>query len=92
MASKKPAGDPEDVAPKQTPATDDASPAGDAPTPEPPAIIVTEDLVDEPKVEKEVHVQAHSNPKVGIVCPLCGSTACGIAGGQRHCNQCSHSW
>jgi len=25
-------------------------------------------------------------------CPQCGSTACGMAGGMRNCNQCSHRW
>jgi hypothetical protein len=27
-----------------------------------------------------------------ISCPKCGSTACGIAGGMRRCNQCGASW
>jgi hypothetical protein len=26
------------------------------------------------------------------ICPKCGSTACGIAGGMRRCNQCGASW
>lgn len=30
----------------------------------------------------------HNRP----VCPRCGSTACGIAGGLRRCNQCGASW
>jgi hypothetical protein len=27
-----------------------------------------------------------------ILCPNCGSTAVGIAGGMRNCNQCGHRW
>lgn len=26
------------------------------------------------------------------ICPKCGSTACGIGGGMRRCNQCGASW
>lgn len=28
----------------------------------------------------------------GPACPKCGSSAIGIGGGLRHCNQCGHSW
>jgi hypothetical protein len=31
-------------------------------------------------------------PIARIVCGKCGSSAVGIAGGLRHCNQCGHRW
>jgi len=31
-------------------------------------------------------------PSVRVPCPSCGSTATGIAGGMRRCNQCQYSW
>ena len=31
-------------------------------------------------------------PRVGLFCQACGSSAVGIAGGMRRCNQCGNSW
>ena len=51
---------------------------------------------DYPAPSLQVNITRH-NPmeNVGqrnIVCPNCGSTAVGIAGGMRRCNQCASSW
>lgn len=59
--------------------------------PTPAAVIAPiADPVPEPNPEPQPTAQATG--RLGIACPSCGSSACGIAGGMRHCNQCGHSW
>ena len=51
-----------------------------------------EPVAPEPTSEEPTPVAASAPVRTGLTCPVCGSTAVGIAGGLRRCNQCSHSW
>ena len=63
-----------------------------APAPEIVPDIPVADPTPEPKSEPKPQSPAQTTARSGIACPSCGSSACGIAGGMRHCNQCGHAW
>jgi len=61
-----------------TPTPAISSPAPEPPAPKPPAAPI-------PTITR---VEGYTRP----TCPRCGSTAVGVAGGMRVCNQCGNAW
>jgi hypothetical protein len=59
-------------------------------TPEPEVIVEVEAIPV--KAPTPTITQSGPPPGVRSTCGNCGSTAIGVAGGMRHCNQCGNSW
>lgn len=65
--------------------------------PEPVISVPLAEPTPEPEVVETMPTpvpEAASTPapvRTGPICPACGSSAVGIAGGMRRCNQCGHS-
>jgi hypothetical protein len=57
-----------------------------------PGPALEETSIEEPVQEPPAPAPIAPTPRFGPSCPTCGSTAVGIAGGMRHCNQCGASW